>query len=226
MGRIILYHGSGVIVDKPTFGKGNPRNDYGLGFYCTQNENLSREWAVTESRDGWSNRYGIDTLGLRVLDFSDPGYNILHWITILVNNREFTLKSEMSRMGKDYLSDAYSVDISSYDIIRGYRADDSYFTFADAFLNNTISIRRFSEAMRLGKPGEQIVIKSRRAFDRLEFLGYEKVYASEYYPFRKTRSDEARRSFLSDKRGGFRKDDIYLVDIMRGGIDKNDPRLQ
>lgn len=226
MSRIILYHGSGVIVDKPKFGEGNPHNDYGLGFYCTQNDNLSREWAVTESRDGWSNRYAVDTAGLRILDFSDAEYNILHWITVLVNNRGFTLKSEISRRGKEFLTASYSVDIDRYDIIRGYRADDSYFTFADAFLNNTISTRRLSEALRPGKPGEQIVIKSRRAFDRLEFLGYEKVHSSEYYPLRKARSDEARRSFLSDKAGGFRKDDIYLVDIMRGGIDKNDPRLQ
>ncbi|MBQ7366814.1 MAG: DUF3990 domain-containing protein [Spirochaetaceae bacterium] len=40
-----LYHGSERIVETPQFGAGNPRNDYGLGFYCTQHLELVKEWA-------------------------------------------------------------------------------------------------------------------------------------------------------------------------------------
>ncbi len=226
MSRMILYHGSESIIEHPRFGFGNPRNDYGLGFYCTEIEDLSREWAVTDVRDGWSNKYAVETDGLRILNLSDPEYNILNWITILVNNREFSLKNEIARRGKEFLTSCYSVDISEYDIIRGYRADDSYFTFASAFLNNTISCERLGEALRLGKLGEQIMIKSRRAFDRLEFLGYEKVLSSEYFPKRKMRDDIARKSFLSDREGTFRPDALYLIDIMRGGVAPDDPRIQ
>ncbi|MBR2627880.1 MAG: DUF3990 domain-containing protein, partial [Peptococcaceae bacterium] len=38
----------------------------------------------------------------------------------------------------------------------GYRADDSYFSFANAFLNNTLSLRQLEKAMMLGKHGEQV----------------------------------------------------------------------
>ena len=42
-------------------------------------------------------------------------------------------------------------------MIIGYRADDSYFSFANAFLNNTLSLEQLKEAMYLGKLGEQVI---------------------------------------------------------------------
>ena len=37
----ILYHGSQVIVEKPEYGKGARNNDYGKGFYCTEEIELA-----------------------------------------------------------------------------------------------------------------------------------------------------------------------------------------
>ena len=34
---MLLYHGSDHIIEKPEFGAGKKHNDYGRGFYCTQN---------------------------------------------------------------------------------------------------------------------------------------------------------------------------------------------
>ena len=31
-----LYHGSQIILEKPEYGKGARNNDYGRGFYCTE----------------------------------------------------------------------------------------------------------------------------------------------------------------------------------------------
>lgn len=42
---MILYHGSDKQITVPTFGAENPRNDYGLGFYCTESIDLAKEWA-------------------------------------------------------------------------------------------------------------------------------------------------------------------------------------
>lgn len=56
-----------------------------------------------------------------------------------------------------------------YDVIIGYRADDSYFSFAQDFLNNAISLRKLSRAMNLGKLGLQTVLKSERAFAQITF---------------------------------------------------------
>ena len=37
----ILYHGSEFLIEKPEFGKGARHNDYGRGFYCTENIELA-----------------------------------------------------------------------------------------------------------------------------------------------------------------------------------------
>lgn len=222
----IIYHGSSEIREKPQFGYGNPKNDYGLGFYCTEDLALAKEWGVTDGKDGYANKYELNANGLTCLDLSDPKYNILHWITILLKNRVFTLKNDITKAGKQYLIENFSIPYEDYDVIKGYRADDSYFSYAESFLNNTISCQRLAEALKLGNLGEQIVIRSQKAFDNLKFLGYEIASADIYYPLRKQRNEKARMEFLSDKRGPFDPNALYLNEILRGGIKPDDPRIQ
>ena len=51
MNKIIcVYHGSSQIIQQPVIGKGNPNNDYGLGFYCTESVELAKEWLVPLKR--------------------------------------------------------------------------------------------------------------------------------------------------------------------------------
>ena len=223
MKKVILYHGSNNIINKPEFGLGNKNNDYGLGFYTTENIELAKEWGVNLDYDGYANIYEIDLDDLKILNLNE--YSILHWITILLQNRTFTLKNEIAKAGKDYLVKNFSISYEDYDVIIGYRADDSYFSFAEAFLNNTISSKRLGEAMKLGNLGEQVVIKSKKAFNKLKFIGYEKVDSSKYYPLRKERSDNAREAFLSNKEGIFDKNALYLNEIIREEVKENDPRL-
>ncbi len=226
MHKKILYHGSVKIITKPAFGQGKIYNDYGRGFYCTESLDLAKEWAVTEKQSGFANKYSLDLDGLKILDLSSKEYTTLHWITILLQNRIFNLKSEVSKVGKDYLIKNFSISTQDIDIIKGYRADDSYFAYATSFLNNTISLKRLSEALKLGNLGEQIVLISKRSFDKLNFLGYEVAQKEVYYPLRKARNDEARKAFLNNKAGIPLLDDLYLIDIIRGGLKSNDPRLQ
>lgn len=226
MAEMILYHGSVSIIEQPVFGKGKRHNDYGLGFYCTQSLDLAKEWAVEENRDGYANKYLLDLQGLTILDLSQKGFTTLHWITLLLQNRVFTLKNDIIKAGKKYLIEHFSLPVKEYDIIKGYRADDSYFAYAESFLNNTISVQRLSEALKLGNLGEQVVLMSEKAFGKLKFLGYEIADAATYYPLRKARNEQARMEFLSNRRGILSPDDLYLNDIIRGGIEPDDPRLQ
>lgn len=226
MAEMILYHGSVSIIEQPVFGKGKRHNDYGLGFYCTQSLDLAKEWAVEENRDGYANKYSLDLQGLTILDLSQKGFTTLHWITLLLQNRVFTLKNDIIKAGKKYLIEHFSLPVKEYDIIKGYRADDSYFAYAESFLNNTISVQRLSEALKLGNLGEQVVLMSEKAFGKLKFLGYEIADAATYYPLRKARNEQARMEFLSNRRGILSPDDLYLNDIIRGGIEPDDPRLQ
>lgn len=90
---ITIYHGSVSIIEQPEFGKGKPHNDYGLGFYCTESLDLAKEWAVSENTDGYANKYALDMSDLKLLDLSAKGFTTLHWITLLLQNRVFNLKT-------------------------------------------------------------------------------------------------------------------------------------
>ena len=164
MENIILYHGSAKILENPAFGGGNPKNDYGLGFYCTENLELAKEWASTERNDGFANQYELNTEGLSTLHLNHSPYHILNWLSILLENRTFIVSQGLPFEAMQYLLVNFLPEYKNYDLIVGYRADDSYFSFANAFLNNTISLEQLSIAMKLGKLGEQVVLKVKKHF--------------------------------------------------------------
>ncbi|MCD8148474.1 MAG: DUF3990 domain-containing protein [Clostridiales bacterium] len=224
MGNMILYHGSPVIVERPEFGKGKSYNDYGRGFYCTEHMELAKEWSCGEDTDGYANRYTLNTDDLRILNLSDDKFTILNWLAILVQNRKARLSTPIAKRGRDWLIQNFMPDYSSYDLIIGYRADDSYFSFARSFLSNEISLSQLNYAMRLGKLGEQYVLKSAKAFDAIHFCSYELADNRIYYEKRKTRDEEARTAYYrvleTDDING-----IFMRDILREEMKANDPRL-
>lgn len=167
---MIIYHGSEKIIEKPVFGKGNLRNDYGKGFYCTESEELAKEWACSNNKNGFANKYELSLEGLNILYLNSDKYNVLHWLAILTKNRTYWENSTISETAKKYLAQNFMIDTSEYDVIIGYRADDSYFSFARDFVSGTISYRQLSEAMRLGKLGEQVVLISKKAFENISYL--------------------------------------------------------
>ena len=220
---ITLYHGSENIIEMPTFGKGKRNNDFGLGFYCTESKALAMEWAVSDLHDGYANRYTLDTEYLRILHLSGSEYTILNWIAVLVEHRLFALKNPVARRAKLYLIDNFGINVNAYDIITGYRADDSYFDYAETFLNNGITVEQLAQAMQLGKLGEQIVIKSQYAFSKLHFEGYNEAAKEKYYDQRCSRTKEADRLYwqmLEEESDG-----LYMQDIVRGGIGNDDARI-
>ena len=220
---ITLFHGSKKIVEAPTFGEGKKTNDFGLGFYCTETEELAKEWAVSSLQDGFSNRYTLDTEYMNILNLNSPEYTILNWIAVLVEHRVFSIKTPVARRAKKYLIDNFGVNVNAYDLITGYRADDSYFDYAESFLNNGISVEQLAKAMRLGKLGEQIVLKSQFAFSRIKFEGFEVAEKEEFYVLRKSRDDEANQLYLEMPEE--ESDGLYIQDIIRGGITNDDPRI-
>ena len=220
---ITIYHGSEKIVDEPTFGKGKEHNDFGLGFYCTESDDLAKEWAVSSLRNGFSNKYTLDTEYLNVLNLNSPDYTILNWIAVLVEHRVFSLKTPVARRAKRYLIDNFSVNVNAFDLIIGYRADDSYFDYAESFLNNGISVEQLARAMKLGKLGEQIVLKSKFAFSKIKFESFDVAEKDIFYVLRKARNDEANQTYLDMLEE--EDDGLYIQDIMRGGIKNDDPRI-
>ena len=221
----VLFHGSGRIVERPILGLGNPRNDYGPGFYCTESLALAREWASSETADGFANQYVLDLTGLSVLNLNGPGFNILNWLAVLLENRIFDLRTPVAVQGKRYLLENFLPAYQSYDILIGYRADDSYFSFSRAFLENGISLEQLRRALQLGNLGEQVVLKSEKAFDRIRFVKTEPVESSMYFPLKRLRDQKARKDYFQMLEETPVVGADFLIDIMGEKWLNDDPRL-
>ena len=224
--KLTIYHGSSKIIERPDFGTGNPHNDYGLGFYCTESMELAKEWASSTETDGFANQYQLNLTGLSTLSLTSGDYHILNWLSVLLENRRFRIDGAIAQQAKAYISENFSVDYKQYDIIRGYRADDSYFSFANAFLNNTISVTQLEKAMVLGKLGEQIVLMSQKAFASIEFVNAIPAPNEIYLPKKLARDTAARKDFQQEKARGSILTEKYILDIMREGWKNDDERLQ
>ena len=223
---MIIYHGSKDIIEQPEFGKGNKKNDYGLGFYCTESVELAKEWACSNNEtNGYANQYEIDLSDCKVLDLRKEKYSILNWMALLLKFRTFDVNTPISAQAKEYILENFCIDVEEYDVIIGYRADDSYFSFAKDFINNTISVEQLAEAMRLGELGIQIVLKSKKAFDTVKFKGYELAECKEYYVKRVSRDKKAREAYLSGYRESLVSDGLFVMDIIRKGLKDGDKIL-
>ena len=221
-----LYHGSENRIEKPVFGYGKKYNDYGLGFYCTESAEMAKEWAVGADRNGFANEYELDMEGLTVLNLNDPQFCILHWLSVLLQNREFEMSSLLAQEAKDYLVENFTPDYQSYDVIVGYRADDSYFSFAQDFISGTISYRQLSNAMHLGKLGQQVVLKSEKAFEQLTFVNAKVARAEEWFAKKQLRDKSARAEYFDSERNKRRRGDLFITQIMDEEMKADDERLR
>lgn len=222
----IIYHGSKSIIERPVFGQGKAYNDYGRGFYCTESLDMAKEWGVSREQDGYANCYEIECDGLTILDLNAEDRTILHWLAVLLQNREFDMPSALSAEAKEYLLRNFLVDYSACDIMIGYRADDSYFSFAQDFLNGTISYRQLGNAMHLGKLGQQFVLKSKMAFERIRFTHYEVADREKWYVRKQMRDRLARREYFDLERNRRQRGDLYITQILDEEVKSDDPRLR
>ena len=220
-----VFHGSEFKIEKPHVGGGKITNDYGSGFYCTESEDLACEWAVTSKHDGYANKYAFDMRGLKVLDLNGKGYCVLHWLAVLLRHRAFDVRYGVATLARPYLMENFAVDISKYDVIRGYRADDSYFSFAQDFLSGMISYPQLTVAMRLGKLGEQIVLKSEEAFARIKFRSAKAATRETWLAAKERRDAAARKDYFDMRKTPYRLEDLSIQKIMEERIKPGDPRL-
>lgn len=190
----VLYHGSEFIIKEPVYLKGNAHNDYGLGFYCTTNKELAKEWAAKRSGKGYINKYFLRDDNLKILDLTKPPFNdVLYWVSLLMHNRELSsnLRNNYPRELK-YLEDNYLLNVSDYDVVIGYRADDSYFHFPEAFVRSEITLESLNAIFTAGDLGKQYVLISKRAFQLIKFVDYQEV-------LEKSQEDYYRRKNIADK---------------------------
>ena len=199
-----LYHGSKDIIEHPRYGAGKPYNDYGRGFYCTESLDLAKEWAVAVDRGGFANIYELDCAGLAILDLNGDEYGLLHWLALLLRYREFDASGPLAFEAKQYLLE----------------------NFAQDFISGAISYQQLGRAMHLGRLGQQFVLKSERAFDRLRFTGYEGASRDEWYERKMSRDRAARREYLDEERNRRQPGDLFITTIMDEGMGAGDERLR
>ena len=155
----------------------------------------------------------LETEGLTCLHLNGGGYHILNWLAILLENRRFDLSSPVSIRARQYILDTFLPDYKEYDLIEGYRADDSYFSFSRAFLANGITLEQLRRAMRLGKLGEQVVLRTPAAFEAISFIEAIPVDASIYHIRRLSRDRNAREDFRKMLTESPTGDEIYVTSI-------------
>ncbi len=166
MGKIILFHGTPNKIVVPIYGKGNEKHDYGMGFYLTESIELAKEWAVCRPNEanGWVHKYELDTDGLKILDFQQ--INVLTWLAELMKHRDAADSRRYRMLAKKFI-EKYGVDTHEYDVIKGWRANASYFYIAKEFVRDNIDMDILEELLSLGGLGIQYCIKSELAYSKL-----------------------------------------------------------
>ncbi|MCI7491447.1 MAG: DUF3990 domain-containing protein [Lachnobacterium sp.] len=181
MGVITLYHGSPNKVVIPQYGCGDDKHDYGRGFYLTDDIELAKEWAVCrpDEKNGWVHKYELECDELKILDFKE--YDVLAWLAELMKHRDAADSKRYRMLAKKFIA-RYGKDTDEYDVIKGWRADASYFYIAKEFVRDNIDIDILEELLLLGGLGTQYCVKSERAYSRLHEITGE-LLSVEYAEF-------------------------------------------
>lgn len=193
MGKIVLFHGTPDKIVSPTYGLGNDKHDYGRGFYLTEDYELAREWAVCRPSDtnGWVHKFELDTDGLKILDFQER--DVLSWLAELMKHRDAANSKRYHMLAAKFI-EKYGINTSEYDVIKGWRADASYFYIAKEFVLDNIDFDILEELLMLGGLGIQYCIKSKKAYSQLTEIqeALSSVDYDEFHARYNKRDDEAR----------------------------------
>ena len=174
---ITVFHGSDHIIKEPRYLGGKTDNDYGNGFYTTEYEERARSWATLNGDPEKSvvNEYKLALENLEALNLNEKG--VLAWIAEVVANRG--INEENAAIVGEELVKRYRPDTTDADIIIGYRADDSYTQVIEAFLLNQINLYEVEKLFYKGSLGNQIFLKSEKAFKEIHWQNAYQVALSE-----------------------------------------------
>ena len=211
--KMKLFYGSKTLLQNPIYGYGNPANDYGLGFYLTDDQSLADLWAYQFQDGGYTITYDVDMKNLNILRLDDNNEtNVLRWITLLVKHRFSYQQIIENKEIIDWLVSHFDVPIDYYDLIIGYRADDSYFNYSLGFVSGTISLETLSKAMKLGKLGLQYVLISKEAYKHIQFISSYKVPFKEDYKLFRSKTMNEYHELLREEN---RFTNTFIGDLMK-----------
>ena len=99
-----------------------------------------------------------------MLDFQEK--DVLSWLAELMKHRD-AADSKRYRMLAAKFIDKYGIATDAYDVIKGWRANASYFYIAKEFVRDNIDIDILEELLSLGGLGIQYCIKTEKAYANL-----------------------------------------------------------
>ena len=147
-------------------------------------------------------KYLLDTSGLKILDFQEK--SILAWLAELMKHRP-AADSKRYRLLSEKFIEKYGISTEGYDVMKGWRANASYFYIAKAFVRDEIDVDILEELLSLGGLGIQYCVKSVRAYEHLVevpdgLFSVEFAMYNEKYNIRDIMARETMRNLIeSDK---------------------------
>ena len=174
---MILYHGTSEKTVVPTFGLGNDKHDYGRGFFLTEDIELAKEWAVCKpnNNNGWVHKFELEIESLQILDFQNK--NILAWLAELMKHRDAADSKRYHVLAAKFI-EKYGINTADYDVIRGWRANASFFYIAKEFVRDNVDLDILEELLSLGGLGIQYCIKTELAYSKLHEIENEILFVS------------------------------------------------
>ena len=215
---MIIYHGSKSIVKEPQFKGSNPNNDYGPAFYMTLDLVSAKSWACRNDWVGVVNKYRIDNDSfkkLKVLNLTDRSkYSPLNWVAVLMHFRKLPQYFVQNNLQILNWLEKYYIDVDEYDVVIGYRADDSYFKFPVGFIDGRLAYEDLETVYLKGDLGIQYVFISERAIKMIKYvktIECEPDFLGRYYALIKKASEEV--NAILDLPQDYRK--TYILDLVR-----------
>lgn len=102
---------------------------------------------------------------MKILDFQGRG--VLAWLAELVKHRDAADSKRYRMLAKKFI-EKYGVNTEEYDVIKGWRANASYFYIAKEFVRDNIDMDVLEELLSLGGLGIQYCIKTELAYSKLQ----------------------------------------------------------
>ena len=152
MSKLVVYHGSYMMVKRPYIKYGHYTKDFGNGFYCT---------IIKEQAERWARRYDTPVVNiydviindsLKILEFNDMSEE---WLDFIVNCRQ----------GKEH----------SYDIVIGAMSNDQIYNFISDFIDGIITREQFWIMAKFKYPTHQINFCTEEAINCLTYRDCQEV---------------------------------------------------
>lgn len=186
----LLFHGTNVIIKEPDLKHSDEDIDFGIGFYLTQDERMAKKWA-SRKQNSIVNSYHIDSSNLKAYHFNLDK----EWLEYVRANR--VVSSDSQKIKQKY---------EEYDILIGPTADDSLYDTIQEYLDEEISAETAIKYLNVAGYSEQIVIKSEKAIQNLQFYQYKEIRGFDKKQARESIQEE--RIFVRNKLKELKKNQL------------------